>query len=221
MVKTFRLSDRVWSRILIALLLCFGAAQVADAQDLADGLVQINGVTMTADSLRAVAGTTILVKNRNRGVYASDQGVFAIVCNKGDTIRFSSLGYRDKDYVIPTNIKGQYFSMIQLMVQDTFYLPETIIRPMLSKDNFDYVFRNNRVPDDKYEIARRNVDQYTLRVLAFTLPRDGRENQQILQSAAAQNAVYYGQQRPITIFDPLKWAEFFDAWKRGDFRKQY
>ncbi len=176
---------------------------------------------MTADSLRGVVGTTVLVKNKNRGVISSDQGVFSIVCLKGDTLEFSALGFSSKDYVVPHNIEGQYFSLIQLMVQDTFYLPETIIRPLPSKDQFGYAFSHWKIPDDKYEIARRNTDALTLRAIAFSLPRDGHESQAVLQGMMAQNAVYYGQIKPVTILDPLKWAEFFDAWKRGDFRKKY
>src|ERR1017187_5094687 len=91
-------------------------------------IIQIDGVTMTADSLRAVPDATIMVKNKNRGTESEYTGVFSIVCAKGDTLIFSCLGFRPKEYVISKDIKGQIFSMIQLMVQDTFYLPETIIK---------------------------------------------------------------------------------------------
>lgn len=211
----------MWTKLFIFLLLVSGTGYAARAQSVADDVVQINGVTMTADSLRAVPGTTVLVKNKNRGVVSGELGVFSIVCLKGDTLEFSSLGFSSKDYVVPRNIQGQYFSLIQLMVQDTFYLPETIIRPLPSKEQFGYAFSHWKIPDDRYEIARRNVDALTLRAIAFSMPRDGRENQAILQGQMAQNAVYYGQVRPITVLDPLKWAEFFDAWKRGDYRKKY
>lgn len=213
-------TNTMWYRLLIFFLGCCGIVNSAFAQT-EENVIQINGVTMTADSLRAVPGATVLIKNQNRGVYASEQGVFSIVCYKGDTIQFSAIGYREKEYVVPRNIEGQYFSMIQLMVQDTFYLPETIVRPIMTREQFEYAFRNSKIPDDKYEIARKNTDQLTLRAIAFTLPRDGRENQAIFQSMQAQNAVYYGQAKPATIFDPLRWAEFFEAWKRGDFRKKY
>jgi hypothetical protein len=211
----------MWYKLLLAVFIFCGGPFLSGAQQSADNVVQINGVTMTADSLRAVPGTTVLVKNKNRGVISGDQGVFSIVCYKGDTLQFSALGFTSKDFVVPTNLQGQYHSVIQLMVQDTFYLPETIIRPLPTKDQFDYAFRNWKIPDDKYEIARRNVDALTLRAIAFTLPRDGRENQAILQGMYAQDAVYYGQVKPVNVLDPLRWAEFYEAWKRGDFRKKF
>jgi len=189
------------------------------AQNSFDNVIQIDGVTMTADSLRAVPDVTVLVKNKNRGVNSEYTGVFSIVCTKGDTLEFTCLGFRSKEFVVSKDLKGLYFSLIQLMVQDTFYLPETIIRPLPSKEAFDYAFTHWRVPSDQYELARRNTNAYVLRALAYTLPRDGRESQARLQQQQAREAVYYGQQQPMNIFNPLAWGEFFEAWKRGDFRK--
>lgn len=174
---------------------------------------------MTADSLRGVAGVTVVVKNKNRGVETNHSGVFTIVCFKGDTLQFNALGYRAKEFVIASDLKGQYFSLIQLMVQDTFYLPETIIRPLPQKGQFDYAFKHWTIPDDQYEMARKNTDALMLRALAYTLPHDGREAQAIYQSQQWHDAVYYGQQKPMNILNPLAWAEFFEAWKRGDYRR--
>lgn len=176
---------------------------------------------MTADSLRAVPDVTILVKNKFRGVQSSPLGVFSIVVYKGDTLQFTALGFRSKEYVVPKNIKGNHFSLIQLMVQDTFYLPETIIRPMPTPAQFDYAFKHWRIPDDQLEIARKNTDALTLRALAYTMPRDGRESQAMYQQLQSLQAVYYGQRQPMNIFSPIAWSEFFDAWKRGDFRRKY
>jgi len=201
-------------------ILALAGSGKALAQGQFENIIQINGVTMTADSLRAVSDVTVQVKNQNRGVESAHNGVFSIVCYKGDTLQFSCVGFRPKQYVVSKDLKGQYFSLIQLMVQDTFYLPETIIRPLPANGAFDYAFMNWRIPNDKYELARRNTDAVMLRTLSYTLPKDGHEAQSALLSQQAKDAVYYGQQKPMNILNPLAWAEFFEAWKRGDFRKQ-
>lgn len=209
------------NRLFFLLLVSPMFGHFAYAQEASDDdIVQLTGITITADSLRVVPGTTVSVKNKFRGVISSDLGVFSIVCLKGDTLEFTCVGFRPKTYVVPRRIKGQFFSMIQLMVQDTFYLPETIVRPLPMKDEFDYAFKNWRIPDDQYELARKNTDALTLRALVYVLPKDGRENQAAYQSGLARDAVYYGQTRPSNLFNPLAWAEFFDAWKRGDYRKK-
>lgn len=201
-------------------LSCLIMGTVSRAQTAFDNIIQIDGVTMTADSLRAVAGVVVEVKNKERGVVSEYTGVFSLVCYKGDTLMFTCIGFRPKEYVVPKDIKGEYFSLIQLMVQDTFYLPETIIKPLPGKGQFDYAFQHWRIPNDRYEIARRNTDAYILRTLAYTLPRDGHEAQSRALAQQAREAVYYGQQQPMNILSPLAWGEFFEAWKRGDFRKK-
>ncbi len=190
------------------------------AQGPYNDILQINGVTMTADSLRAVGGTTVSVKGKNRGVVSSERGVFSIVVLKGDTLEFSAIGYRPKDYVVPQNVAGHFVSLIQLLTQDTFYLAETVIRPLPSREEFDYAFRNLRIPDDPYEIARKNTDAYTLRVMAMTLPKSGSENQAALQQVYQRQSVYYQQTPPSNIFSPGAWMNFLESWKRGDFRKK-
>ena len=212
---------RIWSFSLAIVTLVLAASTACSAQGVYDRILQINGVTMTADSLRGVPGVVVMVKNKNRGVESSNAGVFSIVVYKGDTLQFSALGFRDKEYVVPENVEGHYLSMIQLMVQDTFYLPETIIRSLPTKEQFDYAFKHWKIPDDKYEIARKNTDEMTLRALAYLLPRDGRENQSAYQNMQAREAVYYGQVKPMNLFNPLAWADFYEAWKRGDFRRKF
>ena len=205
----------------IALLLIFMSVHAClYAQDGSEKIVQINGVIMTSDSLRAVSDATVMVRNKNRGVESSQSGVFSIVVYKGDTLQFSCIGFRHVEYVIPSSITGHYFSLIQLMIQDTIYLPETIIRPLPSKEQFDYAFKHWKIPDDKYETARKNTNALMLRAIAYSLPKDGRENQAVYQQMQSQGAIYYGQQKPSNLFNPIAWAEFFEAWKRGDFRKK-
>lgn len=210
----------VFWKYLLVFALTVNITWGVNAQLVYDNIIQINGITMTSDSLRAVPGAVVMVKNQNRGVESSGQGVFSIVVYKGDTLQFSALGFRHAEFVVPRELSGNFYSLIQLMTQDTFYLPEAIIRPLPTREEFDYAFRNWRLPDDKYEVARKNTNILTLRALAYTLQKDGGEFQSTYQRQAANNAVYYGQNPPSNIFNPLAWADFFESWKRGDFRRK-
>jgi hypothetical protein len=192
---------------------------VSKAQNF-DNLVQVDGVVMTSDSLRYISYATVMVKNQNRGVECSNSGVFSIVCYKGDTLVFTNLGFRRKEVVIPKQVEGIYYNVVALMVQDTFYLPETIVRPLPTREEFDYAFQYWRIPNDQYEIARMNTNRFALRAIAFSLPRDGGENQALYQAQAANMAVYTGMPngQPMNVLNPFAWSDFFQAWKRGDFR---
>ena len=204
------------------LILFFVTPIVAKAQfeSFKDSVVQLYGVVMTADSLKAIPAVSIVVKGQNRGTISNDQGVFSIVVLKGDQIEFTSIGYKPKTALIPKNLEGNQHSMIQLMVQDTIYLPATIIKRRPSREQFERDFVNTKVPDDNQEIARKNTNAATLAAMQRILPRDGRESGSDYLRQTANKAYYAGQTPPQNIFNPLAWAEFIKAWKRGDYKRK-
>lgn len=186
-----------------------------------DSVVQLYGVIMTADSLQALSNASVVVVGKGRGTVTNEQGVFSIAILKGDVVEFSSVGYKPKEVAIPRNMDGKEYSIIQLMVDDTAYLPGTIIKPRPSRAQFERDFVNTDIPYDQYEIARQNTEESKRRILLSSLPADGREavNYTLRQQA---NKVYYsGQIPPMNILNPMAWGEFIKAWKRGDFKKKY
>jgi len=195
----------------------YGSAQNQPRQR--DSVVQLYGVVMSADSLRGLDATSIIVEGTGRGTVTNSQGVFSIPVLRGDIIRFSSVGFKDKRIAIPDTLKSNQYSVIQLMVNDTAYLPATILRPRPTRAQFERDFVNTDVPADALEIARRNNDEATRKALLMSLPADGGEamNAQIRQQAA--RSYYSGQLPPQNIFNPIAWAQFIQAWKRGDFKK--
>jgi hypothetical protein len=206
--------------LLISILIISGLKIFGQAAVSKDSLVQLYGVVMTADSLRGLPGVTIQIKNQNRGTFTNDKGVFSIVVMKGDQIEFTYVGYKPIQASIPKNLESNRYSIIQLMVVDTVYLPATIIKPRPKREQFERDFVNTAVPDDQLEIARQNAITAQSRILQQSLPRDGAEASNYVIRDIARSTYYSGQLRPQAIFSPLAWAEFIKAWKRGDFKSK-
>ncbi|MEI6585187.1 MAG: carboxypeptidase-like regulatory domain-containing protein [Sediminibacterium sp.] len=185
-----------------------------------DSVVQFNGVVMTADSLRGIASASIIVEGKGRGTITSQDGVFSIAVLKGDKITFSCIGFKNFSLKIPENLTSNQYTWIQLLVTDTVYLPATILKPRPSKEQFERDFVNNRIPDDMYEIARKNTDESQRRILLATLPSDGREAVNFQMRQQANKYYYNGQTPPMNILNPAAWADFIKAWKRGDFKSK-
>jgi hypothetical protein len=175
---------------------------------------------MTADSLKGIPAVSIVVKGRNQGTFSNDQGVFSIVVLKGDQLEFTSVGYKPVLYKISDTTRGNQISLIQLMVVDAQYLPATIIAARPTREQFERDFVNAKVPDDDIEIARQNNDAAKRRILARSLPASSGEAASTYLRQNAQRYYYNGQAPPQNIFNPLAWADFIQAWKRGDFRNQ-
>ncbi len=208
--------------LLVASLIAFSAkAQLfQQINNQADSVVQLYGVVMTADSLRALPDASVVVVGKGRGTITNYQGVFSIAVMKGDQIEFSTVGYKSKTIFIPTNLEGKEFSVVQLMVDDTAYLPGTVIRPRPSRAQFERDFINTDIPFDQYEIARQNTEESKRRILLSSLPSDGREAVSYSLKQAGNRAYYAGQVPPMNIMNPFAWGEFIKAWKRGDFKRK-
>jgi hypothetical protein len=216
-------NDQRMKRLLPILLIAFFGSLKAHAQfeTVKDSVVQLYGLVMTADSLVGIPAVSITVKGSNRGTMTNNQGVFSIVVLKGDEIEFSHVSYKTKVVTIPRDLKGSQHSVVQLMVEDTVYLPATIIRPRPSPQQFERDFVKTKVPDDDIEIARQNNDVAKRRILMQSIPADGAGATAMQFRNMANKATYYGQVPPQNIFNPAAWAEFIKAWKRGDFKRKY
>ncbi|MER3498442.1 MAG: hypothetical protein C4308_07305 [Chitinophagaceae bacterium] len=206
--------------LVFAYLFFLPKKSAAQFETVRDSVVQLYGIVMTADSLVGIPAVSVVVKGQNRGTITNAQGVFSIVALKGDIIEFTHVSYKPKTITIPRNLEGNQYSVVQLMVADTVYLPATIIRPRPTPQQFARDFVNTKVPDDDIEIARKNTDVAKRRVLLKTVPGDGGEATQIQFRNIANKASYAGQTPPMNIFNPAAWAEFIEAWKRGDFKRK-
>lgn len=192
----------------------------AQFETVKDSVVQLYGIVMTADSLQGIPAVSITIKGSNRGTISNNQGVFSIVALKGDVIEFSHVSYKPKSVTVPKNLEGNQYSMVQLMVEDTFYLPATIIKPRPTPEQFARDFVNTKVPDDDIEIARQNNSAANRRVLLQTTPADGGEATSLQLRTIANKATYRGMLPPMQLFNPAAWAQFIQAWKRGDFKNK-
>jgi hypothetical protein len=206
--------------LFVAALFFLPVAAKAQFETFKDSVVQLYGIVMTADSLKGLESVSVVVKGQNRGTITNNKGVFSIVVLKGDEVVFSSIGYKPKTISIPTNLEGNQQSIIQLMVNDTVYLPATIIKARPSRAQFERDFLNTEVPDDYITIARKNNSEATRKLLVATLPTDGRESSSNYLRQTANKAYYAGQAPPMNIFNPFAWAEFIKAWKRGDYKSK-
>jgi len=192
-------------------------------------MVELTGVIMSADSLRYLPYVIVTESGSENRVRSTRRGVFSIIVPKGSQIEFSCMGYKKKRFNVPDTLSQSRYSIMQLMVQDTFYLPATVIRPVMSREEFERAFVKWDIPPDRIEIARRNTEANTIRAMAFILPNDGNEDLDFYQRSEADRMYWRGGQPPGAItampgggyaINPMAFAEFFKAWKRGDFKRK-
>lgn len=212
-------------RIVFLLSICLltgGFALFAQQIDGDNQLVQFSGLVLdgTNSELLPVPFATIAIRDKGRGTYADFNGFFSIVVEKGDIISFTSIGYRTVEFQIPDTLKDNRLPIVQLMSRDTFNLPETVVFPWPSKEHFKIEFLAMDVTSDMQRRALENLAQENLERGRQDLAYDGRESASYYLRQQSNAFYHIGQQPPMNIFNPLSWAKFFEAWKRGDFKKK-
>lgn len=209
------------------LLLCFLVcslmglqAQLVDQNG--EDLVQFSGMVLDGGNsqLFPVPYAAVLIKNDGRGTYANLEGFFSIVTHKGDTVIFSALGFEDAIYVVPDTLKEDKYSIVQLLTKNNIDLPAAVVFPWPSRDHFKLEFLAMDVTTELQTIASQNLSADKLEQLRQTVPLSGAENGSYYLRKQAKQTYYIGQRPPMNIFSPVAWKQFFDGWKRGDFKKK-
>ena len=185
-------------------------------------LVQFSGMVLTDDNgqLEPVPYATISIKGENRGTYTNYRGFFSIVVHKGDKVQFTSIGYKDTFFTIPDTLQSSRYSVVQLISSDTINLPETVIFPWPDRDHFKLEFLAMDVSQDLEDRARENLTEKRMEAIRKNTKMDASENADYYLRQEAQSYYNIGQAPPMNIFNPMAWAQFFQAWKSGAFKNQ-
>lgn len=204
----------------LTVLLTESTYNSASAQSKNDSLIQFSGVLLTRDSLEAVPFATVMIKGSNRGTISDYYGYFSFVAERGDTIQFSYVGFKDAFFWIPDSLDRKNYSLIQMMDVDTVILQEAVIYPWPTKEQFRQAFLDLRLPEDDKQIAMRNLERAELKERMENMEASGSESFKIANQMRANQLYYAGQLPPNNLLNPIAWAKFIKAWKNGDFKRK-
>ncbi|MBI4649569.1 MAG: carboxypeptidase-like regulatory domain-containing protein [Bacteroidia bacterium] len=181
--------------------------------------VQIDGNVMY-DTLRGIPFAHVYVKNSNRGTICDFWGYFNFAGLIGDTLIFSSVGYKKNMFVVPQNISDNKYSIAVYLEKDTITLPDVDIYPWKTFEQFKTVVLNIEIPEDDYERALKNFAKLKEQMQYEEAIADANLNYKYFMREKYDQLYYAGQIRPLSIFNIIAWAEFFKAIKNGDFDRK-
>ncbi|MBX2814743.1 MAG: carboxypeptidase-like regulatory domain-containing protein [Saprospiraceae bacterium] len=209
-----------WIILLTLLMLGIG---VTSAQEQDSSIVQFSGLVVTGDDagdLMPLPFANILLSGSGRGTFSNLDGFFSIVARKGERVVFSSVGYGTVEFTIPDTLKDNRYTIYQIMTQDTFTLPETVVYPWPSREHFKIEFLALEVPDDLQRRAEENLEANTMLKMRENLDTDGGENTGYYLRKQAESYYSIGQSKPMHILNPIAWSKFFKDWKAGKFKRK-
>lgn len=178
-------------------------------------LVQLTG-RLTDELLQPLPYAHVLVLTNYRGTITDRQGKFSFVTQVGDSIMFSTLGYRRKIIVIPDTLSTPFYTLDLVLDEDTFMIAEVEVYPWKDYEEFKEAFINLKLPDDDIDNARKNIALLKTQIILDETP-SARANFQHIFEQQYQQTYTQGNYPTYQIFNAFAWAEFFEALKRGDF----
>lgn len=216
-------------RYLYTFLTAFIAVFAAQAQN-TDDPVQISGIVLTNDSTpQYIPYAHVVVKNRSRGTMTNAEGFFSFAAMPGDTLRFSSIGFRPEKLYIPDTLEQQEYLARIVMRRDTTMLQEITLYPWPTPDRFKEELLATRVPTTEEDIAMRNLAIQELKIRASEMGYGPEEIQDFVIKAQNADIYNYGRYQGFSsggtallgsLTDPFAWARFFNALKDGEFSSQ-
>ncbi len=214
------------TRLLIAvaiLLVCSVQVEAQRKKDsktqLDEHLVQFSGMVRDLEH-RPLPNVNIIILTERRGTTSDTRGMFSFVVRPSDTILFSHMGHKGTIHVIPDSLGGQQYPADIFMVSDTFQLAEVRIYPWKTYQEFKEAFLALELPDDDEQRAYHNIALIKTQIKMNDFgPSPNINFREVMKQQ--YNQLYTAGQTPYyTIFDPMRWAKFFEALKRGDFKQE-
>ncbi len=182
--------------------------------------ILFTGLVLTSDSLKPIP--LVSIKSSRRGLigYSDENGFFDVVVRRGDTVFFIQVEKVSSSHIIPDSLTSNRYSVVKLMTQDTLHLSAIFIKALPLKTLFNHEFVNRDIPDDPLERARKNLENEAIKEELRLRPADAAQSQALLARNRAEQLYYYNQIPPQNYLSPTAWMQFFEAWKRGDYKKK-
>lgn len=198
--------------IIIASFLVFLGAKAQHKK-----IIQFSGVVVTPDSLMGIPYVNIYENNTRKGTTSNMEGFFSFAAETGDTINFSSIGFKKSQFVIPKDLESNKYSVVKFLISDTSYIDSVVIYPWPSKETLRQAFLELEFKESDIDRAMKNLDRESLKERGQQMAYDANENVDYYMRAEAQKYYWAGQAPPQNIFNLFAWAKFIEAWKNGDF----
>lgn len=195
---------------IVLLILCITNVY-SQQQNNDNPLIQLSGFVVNYDSTKIVPYASIHIEGTSRGTFADMSGFFSFVARKKDKLVFSSIGYTSQVFHFPSDFNDTKLITVIRMADDTFYLPEFVVHPFSTPEEFDYYFVKSRSKNDNLALAYSNLRRVPFDMLAKGISLDGIETYRWYQQQRADLNYYNGQSIPMKVFDAFAWSEFIKS----------
>jgi hypothetical protein len=174
-------------------------------------VIQLSGfVTDTATQM--LPGVHVYVPKAGRGTPTTNSGFFTLPVLVGDSVVFSSVGYKRASYIVPDLPKDSWTIFVEL-APDLNILDGVVIMGIPTEELFKEAVLAMNIPLDN-NVDPKALNSEMIALMARTTPLDGAGNYKYYIDQWSNSA---GDKfRPVynPFLDPIKWAKFIKSLKK-------
>lgn len=206
-------------RLLIAAfsLLTFPLIAQIDTVATTPSPLTVSGIVISSDSILALPFTSIFVNQLPKGTISSNSGFFKLVIYPTDTLTFSAVGYKKAQFVVPDDLVGKQYSLVQALVRDTIILEEVTVYSLPTTSEFMESFSDQPQGFEKrmeqMSSELRSVLEEDI-ILGKYQPVDANDGITRMYSA------HWGLVPPNNFLNPIRWTQFVNDLREKRSRAQ-
>ncbi len=179
-------------------------------------VIQFSGVVFSSDSTNIIPGVHVYTPKSGRGTTTNPYGFFSMAALEGDSIVFSTVGYKRVYYNVPAHDMESSLRITVVLEDDITFLEEVEIRPYPTEAMFKEALITMDLPYQKeYANLYQWLNSEYMRLGYQNLPPSPNANAQYLLNQ--RSASYIKRYVPPTnqFLNPFAWAQFISSLKQN------
>ena len=196
--------------VLISGLMLMAVIQPLQAQN--KKVLQFSGIILGEDSISGLPGVHIFVPKRQDGTTSNYMGFFSLPVLVGDSIIFSSVGYKQFHYIIPDTDEKQMSRVVEMVTDTTFLEDRVVVWPFPTEEVFKEAVLALNIPEDQ-SISETHLNQDLLTLMMRSAPMTAEANYRFYMDDMIYQNQYRYSMRPNPFLNPFNWAKFIKSLK--------
>jgi len=208
--------------IVSGLLLLLGMAALPAMAQTEEkvNIIHLTGRTMT-DNSEPVPYVHVILVNKKLATASDLQGYFNFPAEINDTVIFRAVGFKYYTLIVRDTFPVRYPYIPVTLQEDTIQLRELVIRPWQGNyERFKQAVLAYKLPVTELDRAEKNLNMMDLKTMLINAPVTPTMAFRNTMKVYNDRLYWAGQLPPVSITNPLAWAQFFKALKNGEFKKK-
>lgn len=182
-------------------------------------VIIFSGLLVEGDSAYGIPNAHIYIPKVGRGTVSDSWGSFRMPVLAGDTVEISVIGYQTQRVVIP-NTKSKSYSVLINMKEEMVYMPEVVVFPYASPEEFKEAVLAVELPNDQSEILRKSLNSNKIRAMASSLPMSANMSHRYFMKQQIGAIANRNSATAIPLLNPFAWYEFIKSLKKKKKKKK-